>query len=323
MEKELISIVVPIYNVELYLKRCIESIQRQTYSNIEIILVNDGSTDESGNICEEYAKADKRIKVIHKKNSGPSESRNIGIDTATGIYIAFIDADDFIHEEFVEKLHTLAKKNHAEIVICNYLRGKEEDFEKCNRQNKTEVIVYESTEMLQNWHGQYKHLETVIWNKLYKRDLFEKNRIRYPIDCISGEDVQITHLLVAGAKRIAITNEVLYYYYRNNKSITSNVSKEKVAVNEASQRRRLTFFLENGYEEAYERMLIKLQKYYMLMYCKLCDDITFKKGLKQKFKEQYKKVNRLKRTAFTERFLFWSFRYFNILYEGMFRIMRK
>lgn len=323
MEKELISIVVPIYNVELYLKRCIESIQRQTYSNIEIILVNDGSTDESGNICEEYAKADKRIKVLHKKNSGLSGARNVGIANAHGKYIAFIDSDDFVKENFIQTLYELIESNKADIAICNYIRGKESTFQNSNCKTKIKIETYCAEEMLKNWHGKYKHQETVAWNKLYLKEIFDKYNICYPEGWRCGEDVYATHQIVAKANKIVITNEVLYYYFDNTSGIMRTISEEKVNVNIMAQEKRIEFFEENGYVEACERMLIKLQKYYMLMYCKLCDDITFKKALKQKFKEQYKKVNRLKRTAFTERLLFWSFRYCSILYEGMFRLIRK
>lgn len=322
MRETLITVVVPAYNVEEYLPRCVESIITQTYQNLEIILVNDGSTDKSGEICEAYAKKDDRIKVIHKENSGPSESRNIGLETAKGEYITFIDADDFIHESYIERLYSLAEMNGSEIVCCNYTRGDADDFSGVKAEKQIEERTYTADEMLRNWHGKYKHLETVIWNKLYKKELFEKNHIRYPEDCISGEDVQITHLLVANARQVTITNETLYYYFRNKQSITSSASKEKVVVNEVAQKKRLEFFQQNGYLEAYERMLIKLQKYYMLMYCRLHEDKSYRKELKEKFAQRYNEVKSLKTTSATENILFISFKYFYRLYEIVFYFIR-
>ena len=115
-----ISIIVPVYNVEKYLERCVKSIQNQTYSDLEIILVDDGSPDSSGALCDQYAKEDKRIKVIHKKNGGLSEARNYGIEAATGSYIMFIDSDDWIDLDMAEMLCKLSNKYDADIVECSW-----------------------------------------------------------------------------------------------------------------------------------------------------------------------------------------------------------
>ena len=128
MKEELVSIVVPVHNVECYIERCLKSIRQQTYRNLEIILIDDGSTDNSGKICDKYAKIDKRITVIHRKNLGPSGARNIGIEIANGVYIAFLDADDFIRIDYIEILYRLIKHNDAEIAICNYIRGRKDCF---------------------------------------------------------------------------------------------------------------------------------------------------------------------------------------------------
>ena len=138
MNQDLISIVVPIYNTEKYLKRCIESILNQTYQNLEVILVNDGSLDKSGQICNEYAKRDKRIKVIHKENTGSAESRNIGIKYATGKLIGFVDSDDYIDKNMYEMLYKDLKKHDAEIAICN-IQMVNEKFSKL-KENKEEPI---------------------------------------------------------------------------------------------------------------------------------------------------------------------------------------
>ena len=115
---ELISIIVPVYKAEKYLSECIDSIISQTYENFELILIDDGSPDNSGKICDEYAEKDKRIKVIHKENAGVSSARNIGLDNASGEYIAFIDSDDFVDKQYLEKLHCNLKHNDADISLC-------------------------------------------------------------------------------------------------------------------------------------------------------------------------------------------------------------
>ena len=119
MEKPLISVVVPVYNVEKYLEQCVNSIINQTYDNLEIILVNDGSKDKSPYLCDELAKKDSRISVIHKENGGPAETRNVGTEKASGEYIAFVDSDDWIHPKYIEILYNNLKENNAEISICN------------------------------------------------------------------------------------------------------------------------------------------------------------------------------------------------------------
>ena len=121
---ELISIIIPIYNVEKYLHCCINSVIRQTYKNLEIILIDDGSPDNCGKICDEYAKKDNRIKVIHKENGGLSSARNAGLDIAKGEYISFVDSDDYVAENFIEKLYKLCKENDADIAECDFYRIK-------------------------------------------------------------------------------------------------------------------------------------------------------------------------------------------------------
>lgn len=118
--KDLVSVVIPIYNVEKYLRKCIETVIDQTYTNIEIILVNDGSTDNSLQICNQFKEKDKRIKVINKKNGGLSDARNVGIKNAQGKYICFIDSDDFISEKYIEELHNLIVENKAQIAVCGF-----------------------------------------------------------------------------------------------------------------------------------------------------------------------------------------------------------
>ena len=121
MKNLLVSVIVPIYNVEKYLRKCVDSILNQTYKNLEIILVDDGSPDNCGNICDEYALSDSRIRIIHKKNGGLSDARNAGLDIARGNYILFVDSDDYIDETMVEKLYEALEKEKAEMSLCSFV----------------------------------------------------------------------------------------------------------------------------------------------------------------------------------------------------------
>ncbi|PRR76504.1 glycosyltransferase [Clostridium thermopalmarium] len=214
-----ISIIVPIYNVEKYINKCIDSILAQTFTDFELILVDDGSPDNCGKICDDYAKKDSRIKVIHKKNGGLSSARNAGLDIARGEYIGFIDSDDYIHEEFYETLMNLIIKYDADIAQCEFLRVYEE--ENTNVQNirfhsnKT-IITLNNIEALNNLYNENSVNAVVVWNKLYKKELF--NEIRFPKEKIH-EDEYTTYQLLFNAKRIVLTSEQMYYYLQRTNSI--------------------------------------------------------------------------------------------------------
>lgn len=218
--KELISIIVPVYNVEKYINKCIDSIINQTYKNLEIILVDDGSTDSSGKICDDYAIKDNRIKVVHKKNGGVSSARNEGIRVANGKYIGFIDSDDWICNKMYEKLYNIAKKNDSEIVECNFIRLKKEEKIKSKTAN---VINYTKKEYLKKFFKiNSQECEYYPWNKLYNAKLLTENQ--YPIGIRQGEDAVGTYKSIINASRITKTTEVLYYYRMNPESVTENFS---------------------------------------------------------------------------------------------------
>ena len=131
--KPLISIIVPVYNVEKYLNRCIESIVAQTYTNLEIILVNDGSPDNSAQICESWREKDNRITILHKENGGLSDARNKGLEVANGEYVSFIDSDDFVHSLYIEALYTMCKNTNTKIAVCNFRRFEKDDIKENDR----------------------------------------------------------------------------------------------------------------------------------------------------------------------------------------------
>ena len=230
MEKDLISIVVPIYNVEKYLTRCIDSIIKQTYKNIEIILVDDGSPDNCGKICDEYAQKDNRIIVIHKENEGLSATRNAGIEIAKGKYIGFVDSDDYIKEDMYESLYNDMKKYDVDISICKYIEVFIDDtnnnHKKSDVQNEENVKIYNNIDILKKLLYN-ENITDHAWNKLYKTELFKNNNIRYPKGYMF-EDIGTTYLLFEKAKKISLSSKMGYYYIRRESSILGKVNEKLI-----------------------------------------------------------------------------------------------
>ena len=206
-----LSIIVPVYKVEKYIRKCIDSILAQTFTNFELILVDDGSPDCCGYICEEYALIDKRIKVIHKENGGLSAARNSGIDIALGEIIAFVDSDDWIHPQMYEKMIKYLNANGVDIVCCDtyIVKNSKTVFKARYNENKiltqTEAVNY----ILEG------AIDNAAWNKIYNKDLFKK--IRYPVGRVI-EDVATTYRLFAVAEMVGVLKEPLYYYLKRSDS---------------------------------------------------------------------------------------------------------
>lgn len=259
VEKVKISVIVPVYNVEEYLPVCLNSILDQTYPVYELILVDDGSEDNSGIICEQYAKKDSRIKVIHKKNGGLSSARNAGIDIADGSYIAFIDSDDVVHPEYLERMLLTAKKENADIVACHFIKG-----ENCQwKPLKTGKEIRVGSQILDKMNVD-DVVVTVAWNKLYRRELFINTELRYPEGKIH-EDMFLTPQLLYHAKKMVLISEELYFYRQRPDSIMSaSFSTKKLQSLEAIEFRILFFQkigkknIETREYESYIRKTIQL-----------------------------------------------------------------
>ena len=243
MEQDLISVIVPIYKVEKYLKRCIDSIINQTYKNLQIILVDDGSPDRCGKICDEYSKKDKRIKVIHKKNGGLSDARNKGLDVAEGKYIGFVDSDDYIDERMYEVLYNNLKDNNADLSICSIYEFKNDKEIVEGYNKKQEILVYKKQEMFNKF---YENLlrNVVAWNKLYKKELFEN--IRYPKGK-AIEDSAIIHYIINQCDNIVVSNLELYFYFQREESIIHAVNDKLLDELEFIYD-KVKFFKENNYQ---------------------------------------------------------------------------
>lgn len=288
----IISIIVPIYKVEKYLETCINSILSQTFTNFELILVDDGSPDRCGFICDEYKKKDKRIKVIHKKNGGLSDARNAGLDIATGKYIGFVDSDDIIHPKMYEILFNCMSKSDSDIVQCNFKKIK----------NLDEIV-----DSLGNYNGTFKEYDNKAaiidmidnnkinvnsWNKLYKRELFET--LRFPKGKIH-EDEFLTYKLLYNSRKIAYINEELYYYYQNDNGIMngSNILKRLDRIEALEERSK--FFLENGDNDLYNKsnsaLFFALNKLYFIF--KRNEQLKKDKENIEKLKRKIEKVSML------------------------------
>ena len=222
MKNDLISIIIPVYKVEKYLEKCIESVLKQTYTNLQIILVDDGSPDNCGKICDEYAKKDPRIEVIHKVNGGLSDARNVGIAKAKGKYIGFVDSDDYIKEDMYEILINLIKEYDADVSICNlydvidgneYIRNKENGIQEYSRLDILKEVLLD------------KNIQSYAWNKLYKKELFDE--IKYPIGK-KYEDIGTTFYVFEKCNKIVVTSEPEYYYLKRSDSLVNNVTESTV-----------------------------------------------------------------------------------------------
>jgi len=212
---ELISIVIPVYNVEKYLDACMKSVLRQTYRNLEIILVDDGATDKSGQMCDRYAETDLRVTVVHKENGGLSDARNKGISHAKGKYIMFIDSDDVVSLDFVEYLYKLLKGNSADIAICDPVHcypDKEIVFE---RENRKKIMEAEDAiiEMLYQ-----KSFLVAAWGKIYKKEYFDETTFPYGM---LFEDSAVMYKIFDKAEKIVYGNAKLYGYMHRDGSITT------------------------------------------------------------------------------------------------------
>ena len=209
-----VSIIVPVYNTKEYLEKCLDSLINQTLKDIEIIVVNDGSTDDSQSIIDKYLKKDKRIKSIIKKNGGLGDARNYGINEASGEYIGFVDSDDYVELTMFEKLYNKAKKENSDIVECNlyWVYPNETRLDTANYYNYKKDIMY--------------NIRVMVCNKIFKRDVISKQNILFPVG-IRYEDIVFTYKLLPYVKTISYIDEAFYYYIQRGSSL-SNEQNSKV-----------------------------------------------------------------------------------------------
>lgn len=253
----LISVIVPVYNVEPYLERCIESIVDQTYQNWQMILVDDGSMDQSGSICDRYAGKDDRIQVIHKTNGGLSDARNCGIEKADGQYIAFVDSDDFVQKDFLKVQYENLARAGADMAICSYQNYCSEQDMGCDTENHVCILQEDITSQLYLNPG----VAIVAWNKLYRRELW--NGVRYPAGRLH-EDEAVIHELLTSCSKIVISDAKLYYYRQRAGSIMAEESDKSIEDAVYAYTSRIAFFGERHMPidqgQAQRNLLLYLEK---------------------------------------------------------------
>lgn len=222
MVEPLISVIVTVYKVESYLRQCLDSIVCQTYQNLEIILVDDGSPDGCSRIIDEYAEKESRIKAIHKENGGVSSARNKGLDFATGTYITFVDSDDVVDSRYVEFLFESLKKSCSDVSVCQRNRFAFDFPVKQDVVLDRNVKILSGTESVKRLYlgltGNKKNsVDVYVWGKLYKKDLFEA--IRFPEGKIHEDDA-VVPLVLYKAKQVCVLPDSLYFYRMTENSIT-------------------------------------------------------------------------------------------------------
>lgn len=259
MKNTKLSIIVPVYNVQNRLPKCIDSLQSQTYSNIEIILINDGSTDDSLGVCRQYEKKDPRIILINQESHGVSFTRNTGLDNVKGEFIMFVDSDDFVTPTFCEDAINNLKKFNSDIAIFGFRRiekGKAVDhlpYGESDRELDKETAIEKSM------------IDGYTWNKIYRRELFDG--IRYPVNK-NYEDLSTTYKILNKSKTISYCAKVNYYYVASNNSIVSDMGRQNIA-DQFDAAWQYMDFLKGNYPTAYQNNMANLLEY-AIRYCTYC-----------------------------------------------------
>lgn len=308
--QSIISVIVPIYNVEDYLERCIKSILNQTFTKFELILVDDGATDTSPVICDQYEKLDSRIRVIHKENGGLSDARNKGLNCAKGEYICFIDSDDYIHPKYLEVLYDICLKYGCDIAVCGY-----EETTGSNISNimlSEEIKILNSIEMLEYTYDNHFAMGIVAWNKLYKREVIGQDY--YPVGQIH-EDEATTYKYILNAKKIGVTTIKLYYYFQRENSIMGKSFSEKRLDYFTALESRMKVYKEQGLEKFYQMDIILILQRVLEIYSQLRKPVDKKinKRLKEQYRRIYKYANR-KNWSIKQRIMYKICFYLPLLY---------
>lgn len=273
-----ISVIIPVYNVEKYLKRCLDSIINQTFKDLEIICINDGSTDNSAQILDEYANKDSRIKIITQPNSGLSATRNKGINIAQGEFISFIDSDDWIAENFYEKLYKTAIKYDADMAVCGIIR--------LNEYRKKYLLQFQKEIILENSDKKFEICNipdiNYVWNKIYKLDKIRKYNLKF-LEGYVYEDVLFTPQTVFYLKKLVTVPHTHYYYWRTPNSIVSKKSNKK----DLEHTKKLALEFIEKHKICIEEHITKVKRYKLF-------GISFLKVRTKGNKKQYLLFNILK-----------------------------
>lgn len=289
MNNSLISVIIPSYNVEKYIGKCIESVINQTYLEIEIIIINDGSTDNTLSVCQEYALKDKRIKIINQDNKGIAEARNIGIAHANGEYICWIDSDDYMDKNIIKILYSLIKDYSVDLAICDYIKGTDEKYEfKYSKDDRVHLLNREKAlaKIYENNHSSF--IMNASWAKLIKKQLYTD--IKYPSQLLF-EDIYMSHKLIARCHSIAYVESPLYYYYQRDTSILGKSFNEKKLHYLIALKERISFFNDLNLKNI-EELALKHYLHSLIWEFSRAKDILKNKELVNKIVKEYRKYYR-------------------------------
>lgn len=284
----LISVIIPVYKAEFYLDACVESVLAQTYINTEIILVDDGSSDNCPTMCDSYAEKDSRVRVIHKENGGVSSARNAGVDVATGKYVAFLDSDDLWSPYFLERLHYAITETNADVAICRFVRFKENKLPL--NSEKREFSLLTQTEAFDCLFNAKNENMVVAWNKLYKRDIWKK--IRYPFNRIH-EDEAVIHEVIGASERIVWVDEAHYFYRQTPGSITTSKFNLKRFDEMYAKEQRIAYFESRGMLELANRTKLVYLNNLMRLYRTVLHEVENQEIRKQNCKMIYNRFHEI------------------------------
>lgn len=320
----MISVIIPVYNVEKYLKKCLDSVINQTYRDLEIILVNDGSTDRSRDICMQYAKADPRILLLEEENLGLSAARNLGIDRATGEYITFVDSDDFIADNMLEVLALNIKKYFADVSMCDFCKVSENQKVQSSF-SKKEIIQEIDLDEFPNCINKHYSALVSAWGKLYRREIFRE--IRYPKGKLH-EDEFILYDWVFQCKKIVYIKYSFYYYLQRDTGIMGNYGAQNVADIIEARSGHIDFAVKRNDESLYQIAQARMMCAMAVSYKRL-KDAGKNEGLNEVY-QRFCRLYQLKRLhkllSLEERIgYFWLYRSpkFYIRMLGLYRRIRK
>lgn len=318
---EKITIIIPAYNIECYLNKCIESIVKQTYKDIEIIIVNDGSTDNTSKMCDIWKNKDNRIKYIYKNNGGLSSARNSGLNIATGKYIVFIDSDDFIENNMIEVLYNNIKNNDADISICNrYYYYEKDNQSRLRFEHVNKIINMDKKEALINLMN-FSYFDMSAWCKMYKKELF--NDIRFP-EGKYCEDYYIMYKLFDKTNKIVYDSRPLYYYLQREGSITK---KKELLLDYVYASEEQMEYISKKYPE----LEIYCKSAYALSYLTIYNKVIINGGVvskkiikefKEKIKSNKKYVYNNKKISISRKIQIFMFLYFTSLYNIIIKIYK-
>ena len=282
-----ISIIVPVYKVEPYIHKCVDSILNQTFKDFELILVDDGSPDNCGKICDEYGQKDNRVIVIHKANEGISSARNAGLDIARGEYIGFVDSDDYIEKDMYEILYNICEDNKCDIASCSSIIY----FQEKTVINGGHRLIIHNKEEAMRVMLEGELYDEVVWVKLFKKSVIED--IRFPVGKIY-EDTAFTYKVINNSKRVATIGEPKYNYIKHENSIMSNAIQD-IKIDAVIAYKDMYKFMEKKYPGLCDLVALKLANSSMIVM-----NLMAKKKNFRDYKDNYYKVSKILNSKFNK-----------------------